>query len=142
MQGEMEHDARPMKPHRMAALALALLAPIACGKKDDAPPPAPTAAAAPSAATSADSIPALDMGGPKQQPAGIPAPDDVAAPPADATKTASGLASKVLAKGTGKDHPTPQDKVKVNYTGWTKDGKMFDSSITRGEPATFGVGQV
>jgi peptidylprolyl isomerase len=67
----------------------------------------------------------------------IPAPSDVAAAPADATKTASGLASKVITKGTGKDHPGPEDKVKVHYTGWTKDGKMFDSSVTRGEPATF-----
>jgi peptidylprolyl isomerase len=61
----------------------------------------------------------------------------VAAAPADAQKTASGLASKVLAPGTGKDHPTAWDKVRVHYTGWTTDGKMFDSSVTRGEPAEF-----
>jgi len=67
----------------------------------------------------------------------IPAPPDVAAPPADAKKTASGLASKVLTPGTGKEHPGPTDKVKVHYTGWTKSGQMFDSSVTRGEPITF-----
>ena len=67
----------------------------------------------------------------------LPAPEDVAAPPKDAKKTASGLASKVLAKGTGKDHPNPEDKVKVHYTGWSKDGKMFDSSVVRGEPTEF-----
>lgn len=72
----------------------------------------------------------------------IPAPSDVAAAPSDAQKTASGLQTKVLTKGTGKDKPKPDDKVKVNYTGWTKDGKMFDSSVTRGQPATFGVNQV
>ncbi len=72
----------------------------------------------------------------------IPAPADVAAPPADAAKTASGLVSKVLTPGTGKDHPGAQDQVKVHYTGWTKSGKMFDSSVTRGEPATFKVDQV
>jgi FKBP-type peptidyl-prolyl cis-trans isomerase len=72
----------------------------------------------------------------------IPPPPDVAASPPDATTTASGLASKVLTPGTGKDHPGAKDKVKVNYTGWKKDGKMFDSSVTRGQPATFGVSDV
>jgi peptidylprolyl isomerase len=67
----------------------------------------------------------------------MPAPPDVAAPPPDAIKTASGLASKVLTPGTGKDHPAAADRVKVHYTGWTKAGQMFDSSVTRGEPATF-----
>jgi peptidylprolyl isomerase len=66
-----------------------------------------------------------------------PAPKDVAAPPADAKKTASGLAYKVLKKGTGKTHPTAEQKVQVHYTGWTTDGKMFDSSVTRGQPITF-----
>jgi len=71
-----------------------------------------------------------------------PAPEDVAAVPADAQKTASGLASKVLAKGTGKDHPKATDKVTVHYSGWTLDGKLFDSSVTRGEPSSFGLNQV
>ncbi len=71
-----------------------------------------------------------------------PAPADVAAAPADAKKTASGLAYKVLTKGTGKEHPAPADRVKVNYTGWLTDGKMFDSSAKQGHPAEFGVGQV
>ena len=69
----------------------------------------------------------------------IPPPADVAAPPADAAKTASGLASKVIAPGTGKTHPGRTDLVTVDYTGWTTDGKMFDSSIPRGSPATFGL---
>jgi peptidylprolyl isomerase len=71
-----------------------------------------------------------------------PAPPDVAAPPADATKTASGLASKVLQAGKGDKRPGPQDMVTVHYTGWTTDGKMFDSSYSRGKPSTFGVGRV
>jgi FKBP-type peptidyl-prolyl cis-trans isomerase len=67
----------------------------------------------------------------------IPPPTDVAAPPADAVKTASGLASKVIKPGTGKEHPGRTDMVTVHYTGWTTDGKMFDSSVVRGQPATF-----
>ena len=67
----------------------------------------------------------------------IPAPADVAAPPADAQKTASGIAYKVLTPGTGAVHPGPEDKVEVNYTGWTTDGKMFDSSILREKPQSF-----
>jgi len=66
-------------------------------------------------------------------------PKDVAKPPADAEKTSTGLASKVLKPGTGKTHPTATSRVKVEYTGWTTDGKMFDSSITRGQPASFAL---
>jgi peptidylprolyl isomerase len=72
----------------------------------------------------------------------IPAPPDVAAPPADAQKTGSGLASKVIAPGSGKEHPAAADMVTVNYTGWTTDGKMFDSSIVRGKPSTFPLDRV
>ena len=70
------------------------------------------------------------------------APSDVAAPPDTAPKTASGLASRVLREGTGKVHPHAWDKVTVHYTGWMTNGKMFDSSEVRGEPATFGLDQV
>ncbi len=76
------------------------------------------------------------------EPAGLPAPTDVAEAPKDAQSTASGLVTKVLTKGTGKEHPSDLAQVKVHYTGWTKDGKMFDSSVQRGEPTTFGVTQV
>jgi peptidylprolyl isomerase len=69
----------------------------------------------------------------------IPAPPDVAAPPADALKTASGLASKVITVGLGSVHPTLQSKVTIHYTGWTTDGKMFDSSYLRPGPTTMTV---
>jgi peptidylprolyl isomerase len=111
-------------------LAVALLLCAAGCSKDTAPAPA---AAAPEASVPAASAASAASA----EPSGIPAPDDVAAPPADAMKTASGLASKVLIPGTGKDHPQPTDKVKVHYTGWTKAGQMFDSSVQRGEPITF-----
>jgi FKBP-type peptidyl-prolyl cis-trans isomerase len=64
-------------------------------------------------------------------------PRDVAAPPADAKKTASGLAYKILKHGKGKTHPTADSLVQVHYSGWTTDGKLFDSSVVRGQPATF-----
>jgi len=73
---------------------------------------------------------------------GLPAPKDVAEPPASASRTASGLASVVLQTGKGADKPGPRDRVQVHYTGWTKDGKMFDSSVVRGEPAAFALNQV
>ena len=69
-------------------------------------------------------------------------PKDVAAPPKDAKKTESGLYYKTLAKGKGTDHPKPTSKVVVNYSGWTKDGKLFDSSINSGEPAHFPLNRV
>jgi len=49
---------------------------------------------------------------------------------------------KFLKRGKGKVHPKPEDRVEVHYTGWTTDGKMFDSSVTRGRPMTFGLNQV
>jgi FKBP-type peptidyl-prolyl cis-trans isomerase len=71
-----------------------------------------------------------------------PVPSDVAAAPKDAEKTSSGLASKVLSKGSGSEHPKASDRVTVHYSGWTTDGKLFDSSVTRGEPSSFGLNQV
>ena len=70
------------------------------------------------------------------------APSDVQAPPKDAKKTPSGLAYKVVKAGTGKRHPTATSSVTVHYTGWTTDGKMFDSSVARGAPATFPLNRV
>jgi peptidylprolyl isomerase len=72
----------------------------------------------------------------------IAAPADVASVPADAQVTSSGLASKVLKAGSGSIHPGLDSTVTVHYTGWTPDGKMFDSSVARNEPATFGVTHV
>ena len=70
------------------------------------------------------------------------APADVKAAPEDAEKTPSGLASKVLEKGKGTTHPSPTDNVSVHYSGWTTDGKLFDSSVSRGTPATFPLNRV
>lgn len=53
-----------------------------------------------------------------------------------ATKTSSGVVVTMLKPGTGAS-PQATDKVKVNYEGTLIDGTVFDSSVQRGQPATF-----
>ena len=72
----------------------------------------------------------------------LPAPQDVAAAPDDATRTDSGLAYKILEPGTGTEHPAANAHVEVHYSGWTTDGQMFDSSVLRGEPTAFPLDRV
>jgi peptidylprolyl isomerase len=122
-----------MKNWNACSLVLGCLAVVACQKNEDAASKTVEASAPVASVPSAAAAPAAPT---------IPAPPDVAEPPADAAKTASGLASKVVTEGTGKDHPGPMDRVKVNYTGWTKDGHMFDSSVIRGQPAQFALNGV
>ena len=76
--------------------------------------------------------------GPDAPAGGTPPPADVAAPPADAQRSASGLAWKVLTPGTGTRHPRPNSEVTVHYVGWTTAGKHVDSSLG-GEPLTFSL---
>lgn len=73
----------------------------------------------------------------------VPAtPDDVAAPPAGAEVTKSGLASVVLRPGDGGEHPKARSRVEVHYTGWTTDGEMFDTSIKLQKPVWFKLNEV
>jgi peptidylprolyl isomerase len=69
-------------------------------------------------------------------------PPDVKAPPPDAKRTPSGLAYKVLTAGTGTRRPGERSTVMVHYSGWTTNGKLFDSSLTRGQPATYTLDDV
>jgi peptidylprolyl isomerase len=143
---------RHMRAIRTLPVLLAFTLLAACesnpGPTPDKPSkPASTSVDVPTAQPSATSYAtatatATTAASPPSEPSAIPAPPDVAAPPNDAQKTASGLVSKVITKGTGKDHPGPEDTVKVHYTGWTKDGKMFDSSVARGEPTSFPLNAV
>jgi len=57
------------------------------------------------------------------------------------TKTASGLEYKVVKEGKG-DKPKATDTVTVHYTGYLTDGSKFDSSVDRGQPATFALNGV
>lgn len=109
-----------MRLTRIALFLVVGLAGVAACSQSDKETPVP--AAAPPAAAA---------------PGALPAPSDVAAVPATAVKTASGLASRVVQAGTGTIHPTADSTVKVHYTGWLTNGEMFDSSMVRGEPSEF-----
>lgn len=69
-------------------------------------------------------------------------PPDVAKVPSDASRLPSGLAYRVITPGVGARKPYQTSEVTVHYTGWTTDGRMFDSSVMRGMPTTFGLGDV
>ncbi len=60
----------------------------------------------------------------------------------EATVTPSGLRYIDLKVGEGKKPDGPRSRVTVHYTGWLESGKKFDSSVDRGEPATFALNQV
>ncbi len=66
---------------------------------------------------------------------------DKAAKVKGAQKFESGLIYREIKKGSG-ENPKSTDKVTVHYHGTFPDGKVFDSSVTRGQPATFGLNQV
>ena len=140
---------RMLRPVAASVLAFASLALPACSNLTSPPEPIATdtttndvpaapprpAASQPPPRPSAPPQPTAQKPPPTPQPA-PPVPEDVKAPPATAKKTASGLAYRVLKPGKG-DSPKATDRVTVHYSGWTLDGKMFDSSVTRGEPTTF-----
>lgn len=87
-------------------------------------------------------IGATTMVGGQAAPAAPPAPPDVAAFPLDADRTESGLVTRVLKPGKGAKKPSPSSVVTVHYTGWTTDGKSFDSSVARGQPSQFPLNRV
>ncbi len=58
-----------------------------------------------------------------------PVPKDVAKPPKKAKRTKSGLRYQILSRGKPGPKPQSDSRVTVQYTGWTTDGKMFDTSV-------------
>jgi peptidylprolyl isomerase len=72
----------------------------------------------------------------------VQVPADVAAPPADAMRTSTGLAYKVLSRGSGGGSPTPGSEIVIHYSGWTTDGRLFDSSVARDQRAVFRLDQL
>ncbi len=69
-------------------------------------------------------------------------PPDLTSPPTDAVTTTTGLVYKVLTRGKGERTPNRNERVLVHYSGWDMAGKLFDSSVMRGEPIAFGVDEV
>jgi FKBP-type peptidyl-prolyl cis-trans isomerase len=67
----------------------------------------------------------------------IPVPEDVGAPPVDGKRTPSGIVYQFLERGKGKEHPKATSTVEVHYSGWTPDGRLFDSSVSRGKSTSF-----
>jgi peptidylprolyl isomerase len=134
-----------MKRLLIAPLAGILAATLACRSSESETPakpettPEPTAKSAPSKA--AEDAPADAPTAEGGADAFAP-PEDVAEPPEDAKRTESGLAYVFLKKGEGTEKPGPKDVVTVHYTGWTTDGKMFDSSRKRGKPTSFPLNRV
>jgi FKBP-type peptidyl-prolyl cis-trans isomerase len=66
-------------------------------------------------------------------------PNDVAEPPADATRTESGLAFRVLAGGHGTRHPGAHSRVEINYTAWTTDGTIIEAAPVGSDPVVFDI---
>lgn len=75
-------------------------------------------------------------------PAGTLPPADVAAPPVDAVTTSTGLAYRILAKGSHGNRPSPTARVMVNYTGWTTDGTIVAGAPIGTDPVTVDLGKV
>jgi len=128
---------------RRVLFALVLCQGLACSKNDPietVPPDLLVDETVPEDQRKKPDKPAETTPQPAPQPTEVATPDDVAAPPANAKKTAKGVYYVVLRAGTGKVKPKAKSTVKVHYSGWTTDGQLFDSSVRRGEPAEFPVG--
>src|SRR5678815_2346739 len=81
-----------------------------------------------------------------QAPATPPPPDELPASevavPADGEKSATGLVSKLIRKGSSDEKAEATDVVTVHYTGWSSEGRLFDSSVVRGPASTFPLDKV
>ena len=64
-----------------------------------------------------------------------PTPPDLEQPPAEAVRTSSGLAYEVLKHGTGTVHPSMTSKLRVHFSGWRSDGRLFESTVITNHPA-------
>jgi FKBP-type peptidyl-prolyl cis-trans isomerase len=63
-------------------------------------------------------------------------PRDLTAP-RSARKTPSGLALQMLHKGRGTRHPASDSRMTLHFSGWTADGRLIESSVMGGQPATY-----
>ncbi|MEE8370750.1 MAG: FKBP-type peptidyl-prolyl cis-trans isomerase [Sphingomonadales bacterium] len=72
----------------------------------------------------------------------LPAPENVAQIPSEARLTKDGIGILTLKAGDGQNHPKLENDIEVHYSGWTTDGRMFDSSQLRKQTATFPLGRL
>jgi peptidylprolyl isomerase len=71
-----------------------------------------------------------------------PTPPSLRVPPKRANKTASGVAVQLLKKGTGKIHPATPGRVKLQLSGWTSAGVLFESTVTAGQAVSYGLDEL
>jgi peptidylprolyl isomerase len=116
----------------VAALALAVTM-TACQPKQETPAAEQAATSTPAAETATPPAGEVPQGAPAGGPlAGVEG--------GNVTTTPSGLKTMDITPGTG-ETPKSGQTVVVHYTGWLKDGTVFDSSVRRGEPFKFALGQ-
>jgi peptidylprolyl isomerase len=66
-------------------------------------------------------------------------PTDVVAPPADAEHEPNGVARKILAHGTGTEHPPKESYVDLRYAGWERNGRQFEGTPANGVTGRYGI---
>jgi peptidylprolyl isomerase len=112
------------------AFALCPLAFGACQRSAPpaAPPPAPMSVADAAPPDGGAAVPPMYM---------MKLPPDVSMPPADAERDPSGVARKILARGTGTAHPPPDGYVDLLYAGWERNGRQFEGMSPGSEPRRF-----
>jgi len=71
-----------------------------------------------------------------------PTPGSLKSAPATARRMASGLAIEVLKRGKGTQHPQEGSQVKLDFSGWTTDGHLIESSVMAHHPAVFSLAGV
>ena len=125
-----------MKSFIPLLLGVAVLA--GCSNNQDATPTGTNITSTATTATPPSAAPAANSSDPKSAGEAFLAANSKQA---GVITTASGLQYKVIKSGTGAS-PKASDTVKVNYEGKLIDGTIFDSSIQRGEPASFPVNAV
>jgi len=119
---------------------VAALGVAACDSKPDAASNDASSSASGTGGTAGGSTDAGDTASGEGKPTKS-GPRDEAAKPEQKT-TASGLKYTVMKKGTGKVNPKATDKVTVHYHGTLLNGTVFDSSVDRGQPASFPLNRV